>query len=89
MRAGVVVRDEARVWRPRLGFDPAAFGELVGFSGFVLGSQLVSFARGNGDNLLIGRVLGTKALGYYDFAYKVLLVPVDRFGDIVSISAYS
>jgi O-antigen/teichoic acid export membrane protein len=77
-----------RVWRPSLGLDAAAFRELFGFSGFVLGSELVSYGRGNGDNFVIGRVLGAKALGYYDLAYRMMLLPVDRFGEVVSVSVY-
>src|SRR5439155_420086 len=72
-----------KVWRPTVGFDRGAFRDLIGFSAFVTGSKLVAYGQGNGDNLVIGRVLGTAALGYYALAYRIMLLPLQRFGEVV------
>src|SRR5436190_726307 len=77
-----------KVWRPAVGFDRRAFRDLIGFSAFVTGSKLVAYGQGNGDNLVIGRVLGTTALGYYALAYRIMLLPLQRFGEVVSASAF-
>lgn len=78
----------AGVWRPAVGFDGRSFRDLIGFSSYVTGSQLVSYGNNNGDNLIIGRVLGATALGYYGFAYRLMILPLQRFGGIVSQSAF-
>lgn len=78
----------AGVWRPAVGFDRRCFRDLIGFSSYVTGSQLVSYGNNNGDNLIIGRVLGATALGYYGFAYRLMILPLQRFGGIVSQSAF-
>jgi O-antigen/teichoic acid export membrane protein len=76
------------VWRPAFGFQRRAFGDLAGFSAYTTASRLVSYGRGNGDNLVVGRVLGATALGYYALAYRIMLLPLQRFGEIVSASAF-
>lgn len=77
-----------RVWRPSFGFDRRSFRDLAGFSAYVTASGLVSFGNGNGDNLVVGRVLGATDLGYYALAYRVMLLPLQRFGEVVAASAY-
>ncbi len=77
-----------RVWRPSFGFHRKEFGDLAGFSAYVTATRLVSYGAGNGDNLVIGRVLGPTALGYYALAYRVMLLPLQRFGEIVAASAF-
>jgi O-antigen/teichoic acid export membrane protein len=76
------------VWRPSIGFHRRALGDLIGFSAYVTAGGLVSYANGNGDNLVIGRVLGATALGYYALAYRIMLLPLQRFGEIMSASAF-
>jgi O-antigen/teichoic acid export membrane protein len=78
----------AGVWRPAAGFDRRAFRDLIGLSSYVTASQLVSYGNHNGDNLIIGRALGATALGYYGFAYRLMILPLQRFGGIVSQSAF-
>lgn len=42
---------------------------LVAFGGFSTGNALVGYIANNADYLLIGRLLGAEALGFYTFAY--------------------
>jgi PST family polysaccharide transporter len=63
-------------WRPG---RPAPLGQvrdLLGFGGNVTGSNLANLLVRNLDQILIGWYWGATPLGYYDRAYKVLLVPV-------------
>ena len=64
-------------WRPGLRVRRAALRDLAGFSLSMLGIQLMTFASRRGDDLLIGLVLGTTALGYYTIAYRLLLLMSD------------
>lgn len=79
---------QAGVWRPSLGFDRRSFRDLIGLSSYVTASQLVAYGNNNGDNLIVGRALGATALGYYGFAYRLMILPLQRFGGIISQSAF-
>ncbi|ACT59825.1 lipopolysaccharide biosynthesis protein [Hirschia baltica] len=69
-----------------LSFPPVSFvidrGELkslLGFSSHMMASRVLNFFSRNIDNIVIGRVLGAAALGYYSIAYRILLLPVEVF----------
>ena len=49
---------------------------MLGFGANLTGFTFVSFLARNLDNVLIGHFAGSVALGYYDRAYKLLLVPL-------------
>ncbi|HVF32735.1 MAG TPA: lipopolysaccharide biosynthesis protein [Acidimicrobiales bacterium] len=83
-----VFATRARVWRPAFGFDGRALRDMLGISGYVTASQFVSYGNNNGDNLIVGRALGATALGYYGFAYRLMILPLQRFGGIISQSAF-
>jgi O-antigen/teichoic acid export membrane protein len=65
-------------WRPRLLFSTASLRRLVGFSGNVFGTRVLFYASRNADNLLVGRFLGSSALGAYALAYNLMLMPIER-----------
>lgn len=76
------------IWRPSVRFEWRTLRELSGFSSFVTADRALGFALDNGDNLLIGRMLGTAALGYYSLAYRVILVPMQRVAKVITTSAF-
>ena len=49
---------------------------LGGFGLNVFGSGLVGYINRNADNVLVGRYLGSAALGAYSVAYNVMLLPI-------------
>lgn len=63
-------------WRPAFNFDRGAFKELVGFGAHLTGASFINYFARNADNLIIGRVLGASALGYYTLAYNLMLKPL-------------
>jgi len=67
-------------WRPRFAFSMASLRDLGGFSIYMLGHRLLYYVQLNGDRFLIGRFLGTSALGVYAVAYNTMLVPASRIG---------
>lgn len=65
---------------------PRHLGELrdaVRLSRRVLASQLAWYAYSNSDFTVIGRVLGSAALGVYTMAWTIALIPVDRVSALV------
>jgi O-antigen/teichoic acid export membrane protein len=63
-------------WHPRFVFSLASLRSLGAFSLNVFGTRVVFYVNRNVDNLLIGRYLGSTALGLYAVAYNVMLAPL-------------
>lgn len=67
-------------WRPRLRFSKASLKDLWSFSGFLVGHRLLYYTQQNADNFIIGRWVGSAAVGAYAIAYQVMLAPASRIG---------
>jgi O-antigen/teichoic acid export membrane protein len=67
-------------WRPHLSFSVASLKDLAGFSSYMLGQRILWYMQVNGDTFLIGRMLGTAAVGVYAVAYNTILVPASKLG---------
>jgi O-antigen/teichoic acid export membrane protein len=65
-------------WHPRLMFSLQSLRSLAGFSGGIFGTRVLFYVSRNADNLLIGRFLGSSALGAYALAYNLMLMPMER-----------
>jgi O-antigen/teichoic acid export membrane protein len=68
------------LWRPRFAFSKQSLREMGGFSAYMLGQRMLWYLQSNGDRFLIGRFLGTTALGIYAVAYNTMLVPASKLG---------
>ena len=71
-------------WRPDFTFSWGAVKDLLGFSTNLLGTQILNYWVRNIDNLLIGRFLGTSALGLYSRAYSIMLYPLVNVSRVIS-----
>jgi O-antigen/teichoic acid export membrane protein len=69
-------------WRPRLSFDPSALRELIHFGGNLMGSNIVHYWGRNIENLAIGRIFGSSALGIYNRAGGLMRVASDNVSGI-------
>jgi O-antigen/teichoic acid export membrane protein len=65
-------------WRPQFIFSLESFRTLGSFGFKTLLSKLLLYVNLNGDNLLIGKYLGARALGIYAVAYNVMFLPLSR-----------
>jgi O-antigen/teichoic acid export membrane protein len=54
---------------------PSEARALFRFGGHSIGATLGDFVTRNVDNVIVGGVLGTLALGYYAMAYQIIRVP--------------
>lgn len=68
----------------RLSFDYSAFKDLFYFGSGTTVARIGSFLGAQGDNLVIGRVLGPVALGLYGRAYALMVMPVTVFGGVLN-----
>ena len=63
-------------WRPKAIFSWREIRRVARFSLHLTGFNVVNYFARNADAALIGRHLGNAALGYYQLAYTVMLLPV-------------
>jgi PST family polysaccharide transporter len=59
-------------WRPSLRFSMSAVKELLAFGTGVFAKRLLDYTAGNLDNLVVGRMLGMSALGFYDKGFMTV-----------------
>lgn len=62
----------ASPWAPRARFSMEALREIAGFGVYVAGNNVFTFLTGNIDYLLIGKLLGSRALGAYSLAFVLV-----------------
>jgi O-antigen/teichoic acid export membrane protein len=65
-------------WRPRAVFSLASLRSLGGFGGNILGVRLAYYTQESALPLIIGRSLGSGALGLFTIAYNIVLAPLSR-----------
>ena len=58
--------------------------DLIRFGVFQSGATLVNFLSANVDKILIGRILGTHALGLYTLIWNLVLTPMYKLNPIVT-----
>lgn len=63
-------------YRPRLTFDKQAFQRALNFGKYALVIAVASYVTTMADNVMVGRMLGTNALGNYALAYNAASVPI-------------
>ncbi len=80
----VVVMWISSSWRPKLQFDFVSIKEILGFSGNLLGFNVLNYWVRNFDNLIVGKFLGSIALGLYSKAYQLMLMPLNQVSNVVS-----
>ncbi|MCU0528420.1 MAG: lipopolysaccharide biosynthesis protein [Cyanobium sp. Prado107] len=76
-------------WRPQARFTLVHWRRILGFGSRILGVELLNTFRENVDYLLIGRLIGLKALGVYYFAFNAGLGLSLSVINALGISLYS
>lgn len=74
------------VYRPppfSLRIDRTSLRELMTFGAGQTASYLIGIVATYGDNFVVGRMLGAKALGYYTRAYDLIKFPSTVFATVV------
>lgn len=58
--------------------------KIIKFSIFQFLFQFINYFAGNTDNLLIGKFFSASALGFYDKAHKLMLMPVQNLTFVIT-----
>ncbi|HJT67136.1 MAG TPA: oligosaccharide flippase family protein [Pyrinomonadaceae bacterium] len=63
-------------YRPGLKFDRVALRSAVEFGKFAIVFAVASYVSNMADNIMVGRLLGTAALGNYSLAFNIASAPI-------------
>jgi O-antigen/teichoic acid export membrane protein len=76
-------------WLPAWPNRWAAIGPLVRFGGLMMVFDIIGYLNLKVDNLIVAWFLGPAALGFYDKAYQLLLLPVNQINAPLSNVVHS
>lgn len=68
-------------WVPKLIFRIDALKDLWGYSGHLYGFSFVNYWARSADNLVVGKFFGAAALGIYNRAYALMLLPISQINN--------
>ncbi len=71
-------------YRPKFSFNFEAFKEMNSYGKWIAGSNMLQFIYSQGDDLLVGKILGPTALGFYQLAYRISNLPATQITHIIS-----
>ncbi len=71
-------------YRPKFEFNISLFRELGNYGKWVTGSSILQFIYTQGDDILVGRIIGPTALGFYQLAYKISNLPATQITHLIS-----
>ncbi|MBV9081672.1 MAG: MOP flippase family protein [Acidobacteriaceae bacterium] len=71
-------------FRPRFEFHVNEVKSIAKFSSNLSAFGFVNYACRNADNAIVGRVLGTVPLGFYQMAYNMMLTPLQNISSVIA-----
>lgn len=69
--------------RPKFMFEPKLFKQVIHHGKWITASTIFNYFYQHGDDIAVGRLLGTTSLGLYDMAYRLSIVPLSDITDVV------
>lgn len=70
--------------RPKFVFERLLFRKVIGYGKWITMSTIFNYFYQHGDDISVGRILGSSPLGLYDMAYRISLVPLSDVADVIS-----
>lgn len=69
---------------PRFSIEKEYFSEIFHKGKWVTAFGIFNYIAQEGDNAVVGRMMGTPSLGIYQMAYKIATLPISEVTDVVS-----
>lgn len=66
--------------------DASAVQDVKGYISSLVGINLAVYLNTNGDNFLVGKLLGVRSLGFYSLAYQLAMLPTFALSQINRIN---
>ncbi|SDU08303.1 MOP flippase family protein [Halopseudomonas salegens] len=74
--------------RPSLVYRHAELKGFYGFGLYQMGDRCINYLATNADKLLIGKMVGMSAAGFYNLAWQLIIFPVSKINPIVTKVAF-
>lgn len=71
-------------YRPHLSLNIGKARELNSYGKWIFGSSILVFLLTQGDDIVVGKILGITALGFYQMAYRISNMPSTEITNILS-----
>lgn len=71
-------------FKPKFVLKSTQTKSLWGFGKWIFTSSILSFGLTEGDDIVVGKLQGTEALGFYQLAYRISNLPALEISNIVS-----
>jgi len=68
---------------PRVVFERKKFSEVVNRGKWLTGAGIFNYFFTHGDDIVVGKLLGTYPLGIYQVAYRISTLPITEISDVV------
>ncbi len=82
--SGLLLSYVMHPYRPRFSWDRERARTLLKYGVWVTGTSMLVYFSAYLDNLMVGKLLGTEALGFYVMAYQLSLLPLKETAYAVS-----
>lgn len=69
---------------PRLRFNTGYLKKLFNHGKWITGASIFNYGFERGDDIVVGRLLGTQSLGIYDMAYRFSMLPITEVAEIIN-----
>ena len=66
---------------PRFKFEGELFRQVISRGKWLTATGIFNYLYHNGDNIVVGKLLGTGALGLYQRAYSISMLPITEVSD--------
>lgn len=77
-----------RYHRPSLIYKHSEMGGFYGFGLYQMGDKSINYIGANADKMLIGKLVGINAAGFYNLAWQLIIFPVSKINPIVNKVAF-
>jgi lipopolysaccharide exporter len=69
--------------RPKLAFDQMKAKHIINRGKWSSGFGIFEYIFRNGDDIVVGKILGESSLGIYQMAYKLAILPITEVADVL------
>lgn len=71
-------------FRPKLRFSRSRARELLSYGKYLTGAGIITYLATQGDDAVVGKTLGTEALGFYGVAYRASNLPATSISHVIN-----
>jgi len=70
-------------WRPMWHFSMKEIKKIWAYTAHLSSFNIINYFARNADNFLVGKFIGSSALGVYSLAYKIMLYPLQNISQVL------